>query len=188
MPTDLSDFLTWSWKLLLIQGIAAVIFGFVALFWPGITLLVLVLLWGAWALVDGVSMGIAAFRPGPGGQRVLFGIMAILGILAGFFAFFRPGLTAAALTWILGIWLIVRGIFELVGAFSSTRTQPRWLLILSAVIDIILGVLFVLHPVIGVLSIVWVLGIMAVIWGIVFIVLSLRVRKGAGEVEAAATA
>ncbi len=188
MSTDLADFLTWSWKTLVVQGVIAVILGIVALVWPAITLIALVFLWGIWALIDGITMGAAAFRPGPAGRRVLFGIMAVLGIVAAFFAFFRPGVTAVALTWILGIWLIVRGIFELVGAFSSTLQAPRWLLILGAVIDVVLGILFVSNPGVGVVSIIWVVGIMAIIWGIVFVALGLTVRKGAGQLQAEATA
>ena len=120
MLTDLSDVITWSWKLLVTQGIVAVVLGIVALVWPGVTIVVLVVLWGIWALVDGIAMGAAAMRPGPTGQRVLFGVMAAIGIVAAFYAFFRPGVTAVALTWILGIWLLVRGVFELVGAFFMT--------------------------------------------------------------------
>jgi uncharacterized membrane protein HdeD (DUF308 family) len=186
VPTDLADFITRSWKVLLVQGIVAVLFGIAALIWPGITLLVLVVIWGFWALVDGILMGVAAFRPGPTGQRVLFGIMAVLGIVAGIVAFTRPGLTAAALTWILGIWLVVRGVFELVGAFSAT--SGKGLLFLSAALDIVLGILFWMNPVTGAFTIVWVVAILAIIWGIVFVVLSLRVRSAAGQLEQAPAA
>ena len=184
MPTEMSDFITWSWKVLVVQGVVAVVLGVVALVWPQITLVALVVLWGIWALVDGIAMGAAAFRPGPAGRRILFGIMAVIGVLAAFFAFFRPGLTAAALIWILGIWLIVRGAFEFFGAFSSTRTAPRWLLILGAVLDLALGILFVANPGPSVRAVVWVIGILAIVWGIVFLVLGLTVRKRAGELEA----
>jgi uncharacterized membrane protein HdeD (DUF308 family) len=187
MPTDLANFLTWSWKVLVVQGVVAVILGVVALVWPQITLIALVVIWGVWALVDGIAMGAAAFRPGPTGRRILFGIMAVLGIVAAFFAFFRPGLTAVALTWILGIWLIVRGLFELVGAFSSTLQAPRWLIIVSALIDLLLGILFVANPGTGVVAIIWVIGVLAIVWGIVFVVLGLTVRKGAGQLAAEAT-
>jgi uncharacterized membrane protein HdeD (DUF308 family) len=185
VPTDLANFLTWSWKALVVQGVVAAILGIVALVWPEITLIALVFLWGVWALIDGIAMGAAALRPGPAGRRILFGIMAVLGILAAFFAFFRPGLTAVALTWILGIWLIVRGIFELVGAFSSTLPAPRWLLVLGAVIDVVLGILFVANPGTGVVAIIWVVGILAIVWGIVFVVLGLTVRSRADDIEAA---
>ena len=188
MPTDLKDFLTWSWTVLVVQGVVAVILGVVALVWPAITLIALVFLWGIWALVDGIAMGAAAFRPGPTGRRILFGIMAVLGIVAAFFAFFRPGLTAVALTWILGLWLIVRGVFELVGAFSSTLPAPRWLIVLGGLIDLVLGILFVANPGTGVVTIIWVVGVLAIVWGIVFVVLGLMVRKGSKELEAQAVA
>jgi uncharacterized membrane protein HdeD (DUF308 family) len=188
VPNDLSDFITWSWKVLLVQGVVAVVLGVVALVWPAITVLSLVFLWGIWALIDGIGMGAAAFRPGPAGRRILFGIMAVLGIVAAFFAFFHPGVTAVALTWILGIWLIVRGLFELFGAFSSTISTPRWLLVLIGLLDLVLGIVFVTHPGTALVSLVWVVGVLAIVWGIVFLVLGFMVRKRAGELEGAIAA
>lgn len=185
MPTALSDVITWSWKMLATQGAIAVILGVVALVWPNITVISLVALWGVWALIDGIAMGAAAFRPGLSGQRVLFGVMAVIGITVAFFAFFRPGATAAALTWVLGIWLVVRGLFELGGAFSSTRSAPRWLLVLSAVLDLLLGILFVANPGTAVVAIIWLIGIVAIAWGIVFVVLGLEVRSRVADIETA---
>ncbi len=187
MPTDLSDFITWSWKVLVTQGVIAVVLGIIALVWPNITIIALVVIWGIWALIDGIAMGAAALRPGPTGRRVLFGIMAVIGIVAAFYAFFRPGVTAAALTWVLGIWLIVRGLFELFGAFSSTLSTPRWLLVLVALLDLVLGILFVANPGTAVVAIIWLIGILAIAWGVVFVVLGLMVRSRSAELETALT-
>ncbi len=183
MPNDLSDFLTWSWKVLVAQGVVAVVLGIVALVWPGLTVLVWVILFGIWALIDGIAMAAAAFRPGPTGRRVLFGVMAIIAFVAAGYAFIHPQLTSTTLVWVLGVWLIVRGVFELIGSFSSTSSSPRWLLVVSGLLDLVIGVLFVTNPVDGLVALVWVIGVMAIIWGIVFIVLGLTVRKGAGQLE-----
>ena len=72
--------------------------------------------------------------------------MGALALIAAFYAIFRPAASAVALTWVLGIWLIVRGIFELVGAFASTVATPRWLLALGGVLSLLLGFLFTANP------------------------------------------
>lgn len=175
MPKDL---LTAAWKLLLLRGVVAVVLGIVLIAWPQSTIVVLVVLWGVWALVDGIGLGVQAFAPGAGtGQRVLFGVMALVAVVVAFIAFTRPAGAAAALTWALGIWLIIRGVFELVGALTATTSTPRWLLLLGAVIDIVLGGLFVANPARSTVTIAVVIGIAAVAWGLVFVALALIARS-----------
>ena len=180
MPKDL---LTAAWKLLLLRGAVAVVLGVVLIAWPESTIVVLVVLLGVWALIDGIGLGVQVFERGAGtGQRVLFGVMALIAVVVAFLAFTRPGMTASALTWMLGIWLLVRGVFELVGAFTATTSTPRWLLVLGAVIDIVLGGLFIANPGQSAVAIAIVLGIAAVAWGIVFIVLGFMARRAAEQV------
>ena len=81
------------------------------------------------------------------------------------------------ITWLVGIWLLVRGLFELVGAFSSTVATPRWLLVLGALLDLVLGWLFVTHPGQSAKAIAVVIGILAIAWGVVFVVLALAARS-----------
>jgi uncharacterized membrane protein HdeD (DUF308 family) len=177
------DLLTAAWKLLILRGVVAVVLGIVLIAWPEATIVVVIVLWGIWALIDGIGLGVQVFEKGAGtGQRVLFGVMALIAILAAFLAFTRPGMAATALTWVLGIWLLVRGAFELVGAFTSTTSTPRWLLVLGAVIDLVLGWLFVANPGESAVAIAVVLGIAAVAWGIVFVVLGFLARSAAKEV------
>jgi uncharacterized membrane protein HdeD (DUF308 family) len=82
------------------------------------------------------------------------------------------------LTWILGIWLIVRGAFEVFAAFSASRDAPRWLLLVTAGVDVILGILFVANPGSSVVAIAWVLGLVAIVWGIAFLATGFVVRRG----------
>lgn len=180
MPKDL---LTAAWKLLLLRGVVAIVLGIVLIAWPESTIIVLVVLWGVWALIDGIGLGAQVFAKGAGtGQRVLFGVMALIALVVAFLAFTRPGMTAAALTWVLGIWLIVRGAFELVGAFTATTSTPRWLLLLGAGIDLALGFLFVANPGTSAVAIAVVIGIAAVAWGVVFVALALIARSTAKEI------
>ena len=144
MPKDL---LTAAWKLLLLRGVIGIVLGIVLMVWPQATIVVLMVLVGIWALVDGVGLAAQVFAKGAStGQRVFFGVMALIALVVALVAIFRPGVAASAVTWVIGIWLLVRGLFELVGAFSSTITAPRWLLVLGALLDLVLGWLFVTNP------------------------------------------
>jgi uncharacterized membrane protein HdeD (DUF308 family) len=180
MPKDL---LTAAWRVLLLRGVVGIVLGIVLIAWPESTIVVLVVLWGVWALVEGIALGAQVFTPGgAGGQRVLFAVMALVSVVVAFLAFTRPGMAATALTWVLGIWLLVRGVFELVGALTSRTGTPRWLLLLGAGLDIVLGWLFLANPGRSAVAIAVVIGIAAVAWGIVFVALALMARRAAHEV------
>ena len=175
MPKDL---LTAAWKLLLLRGVIGIVFGIMIMIWPQATIVVLMVLIGIWALVDGVGLAAQVFAKGAStGQRVFFGVMALLALVVALVAIFRPGLAASAVTWVIGIWLLVRGLFELVGAFSSTVAAPRWLLVLGALLDLVLGWLFVANPGTAAVAVAWLIGLVAVAWGIVFVVLAIAARS-----------
>lgn len=171
------DLLSVGWKMLVVRGLIGIVFGIVAIVWPIDTAIALALLWGFWVLMDGVGSIAQAFQPESRGGRLWLVVFGVISLLAAFFAIFSPGMAAATLTWILGIWLIVRGVFELVGAFGSTVMIPRWLLVLSAAASILLGILFAANPGAGAVGIATWLGVVALIWGIVFVALGLSVRQ-----------
>lgn len=173
-----------NWVMLLVRGIIAVLFGIMAMVWPGITAIALAVLWGAWALVDGVINLAAAFQRGAHGKgwKIFYGVISVL---AGLVAIIHPFDAALVLTWILGIWFIVTAIFQGIGAFSSTRTQPRWMLLVSAVLSLVIGILFVARPGVGVLSIVLWIGVVAIIWGIFLIIAAFAARRFGKELDAA---
>jgi uncharacterized membrane protein HdeD (DUF308 family) len=172
------DWLVLGWKVLVLRGVLGIVFGIVAIAWPISTATALALLWGIWALVEGLGSLWQAFQPGATG-RVWLVVMGVIALVAAFFAIFHAGATAVALTWILGIWLIVRGIFELVGAFASTLPMPRWLLVLGGLLSILVGVLFTANPGAGAVAVAVWLGLMALIWGIVLVATGFMFRQGA---------
>ena len=175
MPKDL---LTAAWKLLLLRGVIGIVLGILLVAWPQATIVVLMVLIGIWALIDGIGLAAQVFAKGaPTGQRVLFGVMALVALGVALFAIFSPDKAASALTWVIGIWLLVRGAFELVGAFNSTISAPRWLLVLSALLDLVLGWVFVTHPGKAAVGVAVIIGILAIAWGVVFIVLALAARS-----------
>lgn len=180
------DWMNLSWKSLVVRGGVGIVFGILAMVWPVTTAIALALLFGFWALVDGVGSIAQAFQKDATG-RVWLAVMGVLSLVAAFFAIFSPAVTAVALTWILGIWLVVRGIFELVGAFASSTLAPRWLLVVGGLLSIVLGVLFAVNPGRAAVAIAFWLGLVALAWGIAFVVLGVVVRSEKGHLPHAAT-
>jgi uncharacterized membrane protein HdeD (DUF308 family) len=179
IPAPLFNALTKRWWLLLLRGIAAIVFGILAFLWPGITLLTLVVLYGAFALVDGVLSLAAAFgghnQTIPKWWLVLTGI---LGIAAGLITFFWPVITALVLILFIGAWALVRGIFEIVAAIQLRKQiEGEWMLILAGVFSILFGLGVLIFPGAGALALIWAIAIYAIAVGIVMIILSLRLRR-----------
>jgi uncharacterized membrane protein HdeD (DUF308 family) len=178
------DWLSLSWKVLVLRGVVGVVFGLMAMTWPGLTILALVVLWGIWALVDAGMSASAVFAPGVGGgTRLLFAVIAAAGLIAGLFALLRPGVAAVTITWFLGIWLMVRGLVTLIGAFTPGTTS-RGVILLSGVVDMVLGLLLVANPGRAALDIAWLLGLFAVVWGIALIAVGVLTRKALNQLPA----
>jgi uncharacterized membrane protein HdeD (DUF308 family) len=161
------------WWVLLIRGVLAVLFGIMAFAMPGLTVLTLVLLFGAYALVDGLTAIWAAVTSRAWGL-ILFGI---LGILVAFYTFIFPGVTAIALLYLIAAWVLVRGIFEIVTAIQLRKEiTNEWVLILSGFLSIIVGLLLFARPGAGVLAMAWVIGAYVLVSGLLLIILAFRVR------------
>jgi uncharacterized membrane protein HdeD (DUF308 family) len=172
--------LSRNWWALALRGLAAIIFGILAFVWPGITLWALILLFGAYMLVDGVFAIVAAVRvAGEAARWWLLLVEGILGVLAGIVAFVWPGLTALALLYFVAAWAIVTGIFEIVGAIRLRREiEGEWALILGGALSVLFGVLLVaVGPGVGLLSLVWLIGVYAVAFGVLLLILAFRVRN-----------
>jgi len=167
-----------NWWLLLLRGIAAIIFGLLAFAWPGLTLVTLILLYGAYALVDGVLAIIAAITGGVPGSRWWLAIVGLLGIAAGLVTFLTPGLTALVLLFFIAGWAIVTGVFEIIGAIKLRKEiDNEWLLILGGIISVLFGVGMMLAPGAGALALVWVIGAYSVVMGVIFVALAFRLKK-----------
>ena len=157
-----------SWWLLLLRGIASIIFGVLAFIWPGLTLVTLVLLYGAFALVDGVLSLIAAFtgsaKPVPTWWLVVVGM---LGIAAGIVTFLWPGITAILLILFIGAWALVHGIFEIIGAIQLRKEiDNEWMLILGGVLSVLFGAIVLIAPGAGALGLIWAIAAYSIVFGI----------------------
>ena len=167
----------WGW--IVVRGIAAVIFGVLALVLPGITLAALVLLWGAYALADGIIALIAAFRIRDRGKPFwALLVVGILGIAAGILTFIWPGMTAIVLLAFIAAWSLVMGIFQIIAAVRLRKSiEKEWLLGLSGLLSIIFGVLMLINPGAGALAVIWVIGAYAIVFGVLLIALGLKLRS-----------
>ena len=158
--------------------------GLLAFIWPGITLFVLVIFWGAYMFVDGIFAIVAAVRAaGQEARWWLLLVEGILGVLVGIVTFIWPGLTALALLYLVAAWAIVTGILEIVGAIRLRREiEGEWALILAGVLSVIFGVLLAVIPApAGLLSLTWLIGVYAIVFGVIMLILAFRLRGLAGQ-------
>ena len=171
------DQLARHWWVIGLRGLAAILFGVLAFVWPGMTLAVLVLLFGAYALVDGVLTLIAAFRGGVQ-HRVVMLIEGVVSILAGLAAFAWPGLTALVLLYIIAFWAIVTGVLEIVTAIRVRRAISNELgLVIGGVLSVVFGVVLLIAPGAGALAVIFLIGAYAVVFGIALLGLAWRLRE-----------
>jgi uncharacterized membrane protein HdeD (DUF308 family) len=177
-PRPTSPDLAPSWWALALRGLVAVLFGLAALFLPGLVLEVVILLFGAYALVDGILAFAAAFRSsGRGMRRPLLLIEGVIGVLFGLVTLFWPGLTALALVYVVAFWAIFTGIARIVMAITLRREiENEWSIGLSGVLSVILGIVLILLPGAGLLAYTWLVGLLALALGIALIVYAFRVR------------
>jgi len=177
------------WWVFAIRGIAALVFGVLALIWPERTLTVLVLLFGAYVLVDGFSLLVALARGDTLARRHAwsFGIMGLLGIVAGVITFVWPGLTALSLLYLVAFWAITTGTFQVIAAIALRKEIDNefWMAI-GGVASIVFGVLLVAFPGEGLISLVWLVGIWAVVFGVSSLSLAYRLHGIAAALPAPA--
>jgi uncharacterized membrane protein HdeD (DUF308 family) len=169
-----------NWWLLLLRGIAAIAFGLLAFFWPGVTLITLTLLWGAYALADGVIALWAAFNAqgGDAGPRWWLGLSGVVSIIAGIVAFYYTGTTTLVLLMFIAVWAIIIGVLQIWGAIALRSVVPNeWLLILNGVLSIAFGVILMAQPGAGALAFVWMIAWYAIVFGAIYIALALRLKN-----------
>jgi uncharacterized membrane protein HdeD (DUF308 family) len=110
-------------------------------------------------------------------RRWLLLVEGALGVVAGLIAFFWPGLTALVLLYVIAGWAIFTGILEIMTAVSLRREiDNEWMMILGGALSVLFGVLLAVLPGVGLLSLTWLIGIYALIFGVAFIVLGFRIR------------
>jgi uncharacterized membrane protein HdeD (DUF308 family) len=162
------------WWLLALRGVASILLGIAAFVVPGITLLVLVILFGAYLLIDGVLAIVAGVM----GRSWLLVLEGAAGVVAGLLTLVWPGITAVVLLFLAAAWAIVTGVAELVAAYRLRRiVRNEWLLILLGVASIIFGIALVIRPDAGLLALVYLIGVYCLLFGVLLVALALRLRS-----------
>jgi uncharacterized membrane protein HdeD (DUF308 family) len=164
------------WLLILFRGIIALLFGIMALISVEFTLLFLVYLFGAYVFIDGIMAIVVALQERKSSRFwwiVL--LIGIVGIIVGILTFIHPGNVALVIFYLIAAWLIVAGFFSVISALFRAN-GAEWLGIIGGILSVIIGIIFFLHPTSSILSIVWLLGIFALIYGIIQIIKAFQVK------------
>ncbi|MDQ7262858.1 HdeD family acid-resistance protein [Paracoccus sp. PS-1] len=166
------------WWVPLLRGIAAILFGLMALIWPGLTVYALLLVFGAYAIFDGVMAIVTAFRRKAADDRWwAWALDGVLSILIGLMALFWPEATALAFILWMAAWGVVAGVFRIIAAIRlRDEIEGEWALGLSGLLLVVWGVLMALVPAAGLLGIAWLIGLFALLIGVAMIVLAFRLR------------
>jgi uncharacterized membrane protein HdeD (DUF308 family) len=169
---------TGHWWALALRGALAILFGLAALLRPGIALGALILLIGAYFLVDGVFAIVGVFRGTRSGTpRWLLLLEGVVSILAGLIAFVNPGITAIVLLYLVAAWAVITGIAEIVTAIRLRQEiQGEWALVVGGILSVLFGVILAVLPGVGILSLIWLIGIYAVVFGVLMLIAAFRVR------------
>jgi uncharacterized membrane protein HdeD (DUF308 family) len=166
----------WSWFAL--RGLAAIVFGALALIWPGLTLVILTLVWGAYALTDGTFELIGAVRMRERGRPIWPMVLAgLVGIAAGIFAIVRPGMSAIVLLTCIAAWALVTGVLQMAAAIQFRKAiDNEWLIVISGLLSVVFGALMLMIPGTGALAVVRIIAVYALVFGGLFVALGYQIR------------
>jgi uncharacterized membrane protein HdeD (DUF308 family) len=176
-----------NWWVMLLRGLLAIAFGLAALFIPGAVAIALVIVFGAWAFVDGAFALAAAFSHNAQHRWFLL-FEGIVGIAAGLVVWFYPGLAGLTLLFVIAWWAIITGVLEVVYAIQLRKElQGDWLYILAGIASVVFGALVLYRPGAGALAVLWIIATYALVFGVLLIAFSLRLRNIATHLHAAAS-
>jgi len=169
----------YRWVMLL-RGVLAIVVGIIAIVWPGVTLLGLIWLFGAYAIGDGAVEIWSGFQNRSNHDRWWVEILiGLAGIVAGVLVISWPGLSTMALMYLIAAWMLVMGVLQVVYAIRVRKEiSNEFCIILSGALAVALGLFFFAFPGDGAVSLVWLIGIYAVFFGVLLVIFSFRARKG----------
>lgn len=174
----MGEYLARNWGWIVLRGVTAVMFGLLAVARPDLTLAALVIMWGAYAIVDGILAVVAGLRIRDRGRPLwsLF-VVGLLGIAAGVLTFIWPGLTALALLMVIASWAVGVGVFQIVAAIRLRKViEGEWALALSGLLSVAFGVLMMVRPDAGALAVVWMIAANAITLGVLLCMLGFGLR------------
>jgi uncharacterized membrane protein HdeD (DUF308 family) len=174
-----AETLVQNWWLFTLRGVLGIIFGCIALIFPGPTMLSLVIVFSAYMLVDGVAGIISAVRA-IRRKEDRWGLLifeGLLNIAVGIIAFLWPGITVGAFVWLIAAWAIVTGALMTTAGFRLNIDHGRGWLVLGGLLSLAYGALLIATPLIGALVLTWWLGAYALAFGVALVVFSLKLRS-----------
>ncbi len=176
-----------AWWMFLMKGVIAILFGLLALLGPGLAMASLIMAFGVYALVDGVSTTWAAIRGRKlDGHWWLLALEGLLGIVLGWMGLSSPATVSLAFLLLFGIWAIAGGLLRIVLALRLRKEiEGEWFLIGGGVLSVLFGGFLLTRPIAGMISIMWMIGLFALVVGISLVALALRARSFAKRVQAA---
>jgi uncharacterized membrane protein HdeD (DUF308 family) len=182
----MNNFYTRSWWVPVLRGVLGILFGVLAWFWPGLTLLSLIALFAAYALVGGIGAVAGALRHRRSEDDWwLTLLLGLVSVGAGLIALFNPALTTLVLVLVIGANALVSGVLDIVAAVRLRRTiRSEWLLALSGLASVVFGAMVFFFPGAGALALVWLISLYAVATGVLLLALGLRMRalaRGASQ-------
>jgi uncharacterized membrane protein HdeD (DUF308 family) len=179
-------FFTSMWRTILLRGLASLVFGILAFVYPGVTLAVVVTLFGIYALVDGLLGLWGVFRGREQGTSVTSLLTALAGIVAGLVCLLFPAFATSYVVLLIGFWNIAAGLLQLIGAIVLWKdVEHAGFLALTGLIGAVLGLLIVFYPATAAVSIIWVIAGTAVLVGLVLIAFGWKLRTAAQTFMAA---
>ena len=182
----LLETLAKNWWAVALRGVCAILFGVIALAWPGVTLGLFVLLFGVFALADGLFALAAAFAGGSGKPWWALVLKSIVSFSAAAVTFLLPGITALALLFVIALWAIAIGLMEIMVAIRLRKEiKGEIFLVLSGALSVLFGTLLIARPGEGALALTWMIGGYAIGFGLLLIALSFRLRGLRGSLKAA---
>ena len=175
-----------NWWALALRGALAIVFGLLAFVNPAITLAAMVLLFGAYSLVDGVFAIIAGLRAAQRHERWWpFALEGLAGVVIAVIAFARPAATAFALLMLVSAWAVISGVFRIAAAVKLRKEiEGEWLLIANGVLSVLFGIYIIVFPGAGLVTLVWLIGVYAMIFGIILLALAFRLRSHRAALKA----
>jgi uncharacterized membrane protein HdeD (DUF308 family) len=160
------------------RGALGIVFGLIAIFLPGVTMLSLVLVFSAYALVDGVFAIMAAVRAMRQHERWGFLLLeGVVNIIAAAIAFLWPAITVVSFVFLVGTWAILSGGLMLSAAIRLNADHGRWWLALGGLASVVYGVLLIAAPFIGALVLTWWLGAYAIVFGFALLAVAVKLYK-----------
>ena len=171
------------WWLVLLRGILAILFGLFALFTPGTALLALVFVFGAYAILDGVTALVVGIRHrGEDRHWVWHFVQGVVSVLAGIIAFVWPGVTVLAILFVIAFWSIIGGIAEIAESFMMRkRGGEGWGWMLAAgIVSVLFGIVLLVWPGAALITLLWLVGVYAIVFGVIIVVWAVRLRRAVG--------